>query len=221
MTTGQLPYSMSIGRQRQKPSRRGATTLFVELASCFSFRAPGPRSFARCVRVADSLHPALRGGLVMLPGDGPAFIGPDRLDDQVSISGELENTRQVLANEEVARNRSQHMMCQRVCRFINVVAPEGGLIPIPDVFIGLSIRRFGVHELYRHMAVTRVDQHAFRLRDVDGLSIRIRRFYVCQIPSSNPPSLSRALALAGLLRGWGLSEPAVTHNLARMGREKV
>ena len=50
----------------------------------------------------------------MLPGDRPVFIGMSRPNDQVPVSGELVNARKVLADEEVARNRSLYMMDQRV-----------------------------------------------------------------------------------------------------------
>lgn len=87
----------------------------------------------------------LRGCLlVVLPGDGPVFIRPRRLDDQVSISGELVNAREVLADEEIPRYRSLHVMRQSMRRFIHVVAPEGRLVPVLDVLVRLSICRLGV-----------------------------------------------------------------------------
>ena len=57
------------------------------------------------------------------------FIRPRRLDDQVPVCGELVNARKVLADEQVARIRSLHMVGQRVRRFIYVIASEGSLVP--------------------------------------------------------------------------------------------
>ena len=51
---------------------------------------------------------------VMLPGDGPVFIGPRRPDDQLSVRGELVDARKVLADKQIARDRSLHVMRQRV-----------------------------------------------------------------------------------------------------------
>ena len=121
----------------------------------------------------------------MLPGNGPVFISPSRPDNQVPIARELVNTRKVLADEEIPRYRSLHVMRQSMRRFIHVVAPEGRLVPVLDVLVRLSICRLGVHKLHGHMAVARIDQHAFRLRDRAGISIQPRSFYVCQMPRSD------------------------------------
>ena len=75
----------------------------------------------------------------MHPGDGPVFFGPSRPDDQAPVCGELINARKVLAGKEVACNRTLNVMGQRVRRFIDVVAPEGSLVPILDVLVGLCI----------------------------------------------------------------------------------
>jgi hypothetical protein len=63
------------------------------------------------------------------------FIGPGRPDDQVPVFGELKNARKVLADEEVSRNRSLHVMGQGVSGFIYVIAPERSLVSILNVLI--------------------------------------------------------------------------------------
>ncbi len=68
--------------------------------------------------------------------------------------GELINARKVLADEEVAGDRSLYVMGQHVRRFIYIVAPEGSLVPILNILIRLSICRLAVHELHRHMAIS-------------------------------------------------------------------
>jgi hypothetical protein len=73
---------------------------------------------------------------VILPRHQPVFIGPSRPDDQLSVCGELANTRKVLADKQVARNRSLHVIRQHMLRLIHVVAPERSLVPILDVLIG-------------------------------------------------------------------------------------
>src|SRR6266849_820115 len=60
----------------------------------------------------------------MLPRHRPVFIGPSRPDDQLPVCGELVNARKVLADKQVARNRSLHVMRQHMLRFIHFVAPE-------------------------------------------------------------------------------------------------
>ena len=75
---------------------------------------------------------------VMPPRDGPVFIGLSRPDDQLPVCGELVNARKVLADKQVSRIRSLHVMGQCVRRFIHVVAPERSFIPIQDVLVGLS-----------------------------------------------------------------------------------
>jgi len=62
------------------------------------------------------------------------------------------------------------------------------------------------------MAVTRVDQHAFRLRDVAGLSIRPRRFYVRQMLRFDQLFPCRVIACQLLLCGLSLSEAGDCHN---------
>ena len=73
---------------------------------------------------------------VVFPSDEPVFIGPRRPDDQVPLSAELINAGKVLADEKIARNRTLDVMGQGVLRFIQVVAAEGSLVPVPDVLIG-------------------------------------------------------------------------------------
>jgi len=58
------------------------------------------------------------------------FVSPSRLDDQVTIRCDLVNAPEVLADEEVSRNRSMHVMGQGVRCFIYVIAPEGSLVPV-------------------------------------------------------------------------------------------
>jgi hypothetical protein len=114
------------------------------LFHAFPFKSPGPRSFARLVWFIGLLVPRSPGSL----------------------------SREVLADEEVARYRSLHVMGQPVRRFVYVVAPKGSLVAILNVLIGLSICRPGVHELHRHVVITCVDQHPFRLGDGHRLAIR-------------------------------------------------
>ena len=154
----------------------------------------------------------LRGRLVVLPGDGPVFIRPSRLDDQVSISGELVNAREVLADEEIPRYRSLHVMRQSMRRFIHVVAPEGRLVPILGVLVRLSNCRLGVHKLHGHMAVARIDRHAFRLRDRAGLAIRPWRIYAHQMPRSDQLFPCRVMACYLLLCRLSLGETGNSYN---------
>src|SRR5712691_9154537 len=61
---------------------------------------------------------------VMLPRHRPVFIGPSRPDDQLPVCDELVNARKILADKQVARNRSLHVMRQHMLHFIHFVAPE-------------------------------------------------------------------------------------------------
>jgi hypothetical protein len=111
----------------------------------------------------------------MLPRHQPVLIGLSRPDNELPVSAELVNARKILPDKQVARIRSLHMMGQGVPRFIYVVTPKRSFVPIQHVLVGLAIWRLRVHQLHRHVAVSCVDQHALRLRDVARLAFRIYR----------------------------------------------
>jgi hypothetical protein len=71
----------------------------------------------------------------VLPRNGPVLIGPSRPPSFC----ELKCARKVLADEEVPRNRSLHVMGQGVRCFIYIIAPERSLVSILDVLIGLNM----------------------------------------------------------------------------------
>jgi hypothetical protein len=71
----------------------------------------------------------------MFPGDGPVFVGACRFDDQMAVRGEMKYTRKVLADEEVAGVRALHVMGDGMCRFIDVIAAERGLVAVVNILI--------------------------------------------------------------------------------------
>ena len=76
-----------------------------------------------------------------------------------------------------ARSRGSHGFTR--------AAAEGRFVAILDVLVRKGCRRAGIHELHRHVAVARVDQHALRLWHENRLAIRPSRVYVDQVPRSD------------------------------------
>src|SRR3989442_11289894 len=130
--TGCGSFSESPGLNLMQPSPMAETSrlLFPSLRFCIAFP-----SFAQFSARNSQGVDAIRS--VMLPRHRPVFIGPSRQDDQLPVCCELINPRKILADKQVSRIRTLHVMGQRVPRFIHVVAPERRFIPIQDVLVGL------------------------------------------------------------------------------------
>src|SRR5437867_6106851 len=111
------------------PMAETSRLLFPSLRFCIAFP-----SFAQFSARNSQGVDAIRS--VMLPRHRPVFIGPSRQDDQLPVCCELINPRKILADKQVSRIRSLHVMGQRVPRFIHVVAPERRFNPGRTGWIG-------------------------------------------------------------------------------------
>src|SRR6266571_5764212 len=116
-----------------------------------------------------SLSAAVSGGrLVMLPSNTPVFIGVRRLHDQL-LAGQLEQARQVLAYE-APDQCALDVIGEGVSARVDLISAERGLVSALRLLHrpgGRPCLRVSIHDLDRHAAFAREDEHPAAVRPVD------------------------------------------------------